>query len=70
MIVMPRSKQVFSTRQQDKFQQLQLEVAALEAQLEHLLREQLKLTNQHHSQVPIPLMQVNEQLASNGIRLT
>ena len=70
MIAMPKSKPVFSTRQQSQFQQLQLEVAALEKQLENILKEQWKLTNQLDSQVPVPLIQDNEQLASTGIRLT
>ena len=70
MTTMPKSQQVFSTRQQSQFQQLQLEVAALEKRLENLLQEQWKLTNDYNSQLPIPLIHVNEQIASTGIRLT
>lgn len=67
---MPKSKPVFSTRQQSQFQQLQLEVTALEEQVENIIKEQWTLTNKPDSQVPIPLIQVNEQLASTGIRLS
>ena len=70
MIAMPKSKPVFSTTQQSQFKQLQLEVAALEEQLEKIIKEQWELTNQPDSQVPIPLIQVNEQLANTGIRLS
>jgi len=66
---MQKSKQVFSLGQQSKFQQLQLEVAALEAQLENVLKEQLATTSSNNSQLPIPLIYVNEQVAQSGIRL-
>ena len=70
MIAMPKSKPVFSTRQQSQFQQLQLEVAALEEQVENIIKEQLELANQPDSQVLVPRIQDNEQLASTGIRLS
>lgn len=69
MIVMPKSKQVFSTRQQTKFQQLQLEVAALEEQVQNALQEQLELTQCYDSQGSIPLVHVNDRIARTGIKL-
>ena len=69
MIVMPESKQVFSMGQLSKFQQLQLEVNALEEQLKNVLNEQTPLTDNYGSHSPIPLMYVNEQAAKTGIRL-
>ncbi|MEO1669574.1 MAG: hypothetical protein AAFR77_02130 [Cyanobacteria bacterium J06631_2] len=66
---MQKSKQVFSVGQQNKFQQLQLEVAALEEQVENVLREQLAIVNSQNSQPPIPLVYVNEQVAKSGIKL-
>lgn len=65
-----RSQKVFSRRQQNKFQQLQLEVAALEAQVENALKEQMILTHDYHSLSPIPLVCANDQTAQTGIRLT
>lgn len=65
---MQKSKQVFSNRQQSKFQQLQLEVAALEAQVEEALKEQFELTN--FDSQPIPLTYVNDRVAKSGIKLT
>ncbi|MEL6909701.1 MAG: hypothetical protein AAFR62_08265 [Cyanobacteria bacterium J06629_2] len=66
---MQKSKQVFSVGQQSKFQQLQLEVSALEQQLERVLREQIATANNSNSQPPIPLVYVNEQVAKSGIKL-
>ncbi|MEM6614300.1 MAG: hypothetical protein AAF652_19035 [Cyanobacteria bacterium P01_C01_bin.72] len=63
---MQKSKQVFSIGQQSKFQQLQLEVAALEKQVENVLREQLTIANSHNPQPSIPLVYVNEQVAQSG----
>ena len=66
---MPKSKQVFSARQQSKFQQLQLEVAALEEQLANTLKGQLESTYRDNSQIPIPLIQVSDRTAQTGVRL-
>ena len=66
---MQKSKQVFSVGQQSKFQQLQLEVAALEKQVENVLREQLVTANSHNSQSPIPLIYVNEQVIKSSDRV-
>lgn len=65
---MQKPKQVFSIRQQSKFQQLQLEVAALEAQIEDALRKQFELTN--FDAQPIPLVYVDDRIAKSGIKLT
>ena len=65
---MQKSKQVFSVRQQSKFQQLQLEVIALEKRVENALKEQLLTSLNTH--LPIPLKYVNDRLAKSGIRLT
>ena len=69
MIVMQESKQVFSMGQQSKFQQLQLEVIALEEQLQNVLNEQTPLTENYGSYSPIPLIYVNDQVAKTGIKL-
>ncbi|MEM8723209.1 MAG: hypothetical protein AAGE84_28650 [Cyanobacteria bacterium P01_G01_bin.39] len=66
---MPKSKQVFSTGQQSKLQQLQLEVAALEEQLANTLQKQTEVTARDNSQIPTPLIQVNARTAQTGIRL-
>ena len=65
---MQKPKQVFSIRQQSKFQQLQLEVAALETQVKNALREQFELTN--FDAQPIPLVYVDDLTAKSGIKLT
>ena len=65
---MQKSKQVFSSNQQSKFQQLQLEVAALEAQVEEALKQQFELT--HLDSQPIPLVYVDDRTAKSGIKLT
>ena len=70
MIVMNQKQQVFSIGQQSKFQQLELEVAALEEQVENALKEQTKLTNNYNSPSPVPLIYVNEQISKTGVRLT
>ena len=67
---MQKSQQVFSVGQQTKFQQLQLEVAALEKQVAHALQKQLQLKDNHGSQTPIPLVYVDDCVAKSGIRLT
>jgi hypothetical protein len=67
---MPESQPVFDPGQQSKIQQLQLEVAALEEQLENVLNEQLKLTREYDSDLPIPLIYVDDRFAKSGIRLT
>ena len=69
MIVMQESKQVFSIGQQSKFQQLQLEVRALEEQLKNILNEPTELTGNYNLHFPIPLIYVNEQVAKTGIKL-
>ncbi|MEM7591565.1 MAG: hypothetical protein AAF383_08600 [Cyanobacteria bacterium P01_A01_bin.83] len=66
---MAKSKQVFSKAQQSKFQQLQLEVAALEEQLANSLKEQVDVTYCDNCQMPIPLIQVSDRTAQTGIRL-
>ena len=68
MIVMQKSKPIFSQGQQSKFQQLQLEVTALEAQLDSVLKEDMQLDNYAHS--AIPLVYVSDRTAKTGIRLT
>ena len=65
-----KSPQVFSTGQQSKFQQLELEVAALEEQVENALKEQTQLTKNYNSPSPIPLIYVNNQISKTGVRLT
>ena len=66
---MQNIKQVFSIGQQSKLQQLQLEVAALEEQVEKALKEQLEISNNYSSRSPIPLIYVNDQVAKSGIKL-
>ena len=67
---MQKSKQVFSTGQQAKFQELQIEIAALEKQVEKALKEQSLLVIDNTSDnSAIPLIYVNEQVAKSGIRL-
>ena len=71
MIVMnQKSPQVFSTGQQSKFQQLELEVAALEKQVENALKEQKQLIHDYNSSSSIPVIYVNDQIAKTGVRLT
>ena len=71
MIVMnQKSPQVFSTGQQSKFQQLELEIAALEEQVENALKEQTQLTSDYNSPSPVPLIYVNDQISQTGVRLT
>jgi hypothetical protein len=67
---MQESQPVFAPGQQSKIQQLQLEVAALEEQLENVLKEQLKLTSDYDAHLPIPLIYVDDRFAKSGIRLT
>ena len=69
MIVMQESKQVFSMGQQSKFQQLQLEVIALEEQLKNFLNEQTPQIDTYGSHSPIPLVYVDDRVAKTGIRL-
>lgn len=71
MIVMNQNaRKVFSIGQQSKFQELQLEVAALEEQVENFLKEQTTIINDYKSLSPIPLIYVNDQAAKTGVRLT
>ena len=65
-----QTKQIFSTGQQAKFQELQIEIAALEKQVEDALKEQSLLSIDRTSNSAIPLIYVNEQVAKSGIRLT
>jgi hypothetical protein len=67
---MQESQPLFDPGQQSKIQQLQLEVTALEEQVENVLKEQLKLTTQYDSHLPIPLIYVDDRFAKSGIRLT
>jgi|GEM_PF-5395084 len=66
---MQKSKQVFSVGQQNRFQQLQQEVAALEKRVENALKERLDLSSVSTHQA-IPLNYVNDRVAKSGIRLT
>jgi hypothetical protein len=61
---------VFAPGQQSKIQQLHLEVTALEEQVENVLKEQLRLTSEHDTHLPIPLIYVDDHFAKSGIRLT
>ena len=63
-----KSQQAWSTVQQEKLRQLQLEVAALEKQLENLVTR-VPLTNDYNLQSPIPLIYVSDRTAKTGIRL-
>ena len=65
---MQKFKQVFSVGQQSKFQQLQLEIAALEARVENALKDRLELTS--FDSQPIPLIYIDDRLAKSGIKLT
>jgi hypothetical protein len=67
---MQESQPVFDPGQQSKIQQLQLEVTALEEQVENVLKEQLKLTSEYDSHLPIPLLYVDDRFAKSGIKLT
>jgi hypothetical protein len=69
IIVMQKSQPVFEPEQQSKFQQLQLEIAALEAQVENTLKEQLERASSYNSPSPIPLIYVSDRFAQSGIRL-
>jgi hypothetical protein len=69
MIVMQKPQPVFSTGQQSKFQQLQLEIAALEEQVENTLKEQLAQADNYDLHSPIPLIYVSDRFAKSGIRL-
>lgn len=66
---MQKSQSVFEPGQQSKFQQLQLEIAALEKQVERALKQQLSQADNHDSHSPIPLIQVSDRFAKSGIRL-
>lgn len=63
-------KQIFSTRQQAKFQELQIEIAALEKQVENALKEQSLLGIDNTANSAIPLIYVNDRVAKSGIKLT
>ena len=65
-----QTKQIFSTGQQAKFQELQIEIAALEKQVQNALKEQSLLSIDNTANSAIPLIGVNEQVAKSGIRLT
>ncbi|MEL6930233.1 MAG: hypothetical protein AAFO95_16580 [Cyanobacteria bacterium J06600_6] len=65
---MQKSKQVFSVGQQTKFQQLQLEITALEKQVENALQKQSELTD--FNSYPIHLNYVDDRIAKSGIKLT
>ena len=65
-----QTKQIFSTGQQAKFQKLQIEIAALEKQVQNALKEQSLLSIDNTANSAIPLIGVNEQVAKSGIRLT
>ena len=65
-----QTKQIFSTGQQAKFQELQIEIAALEKQVENALKEQSSLGIDRTSDSAIPLIYVNDRVAKSGIRLT
>jgi hypothetical protein len=68
MTVMPEFQPVFDPEQQSKFQQLQLEIAALEAQVENVLKQQLEQAD-CNAHLPIPLIYVSDRFAKSGIRL-
>ena len=57
-------KSKLSITQQDKLQQLQLEIEALEKKIDNILKEQVQLTARNNS--PIYL---NDRLSQKGIRL-
>ena len=57
-------KSKLSITQQDKLQQLQLEIEALEKKIDKILKEQVQLTARNNS--PIYL---NDRLSQKGIRL-
>lgn len=61
-------KQAWSTAQQDKLHQLQLEVAALEKQLENILAP-AQLTDRYSSQSPISIISTSDRLTRTGIKL-
>ena len=62
-----KPKQVFSSGQESKFQQLQLEVAALEQQVKDALKEQTTLIHDYKSLAPIPLIYAKDQTAKTGV---
>lgn len=65
---MQKSQPVFDPGQQSKFQQLQLEIKALEEQVENALKQQLEQADCNaHS--PIPLIYVSDRFAKSGIKL-
>ena len=62
-------KPVFPSIQQNKLNQLQQEIEALEKQLGVTLKNQ-QLEPDYSNSSPIPLTQIDEQTARTGIKLT
>ena len=65
-----QTKQVFSTGQRAKFQELQIKIAALEEQVEKAVKEQSSLcTGNISDNSAIPLVYVSDRVAKSGIKL-
>lgn len=62
-------KQAWSTAQQDKLHQLQLEVTALEKQIENTLAP-AQLSDRYSSHPPISIISTGSRLAQTGIKST
>jgi hypothetical protein len=63
------TQQVLSRGQQNKFQQLQEEVSALEQQVKKALVKQLEPVSERNAYLPIPLVCVSDRIAKTGIKL-
>lgn len=66
---MQKSQPVFNPGQQSKFQQLEVEIAALEEQVKNALKEELRQADEYNSSSPIPIIHVSDRFAKSGIRL-
>ncbi len=62
------SPSVLPTVQQSKLHQLQLEVTALEEQVENALKCKIQLTEGYSSQSPILLVYARDRVDRTGIR--
>lgn len=60
---------VFSSIQQHKLRQLQLEIEALEQQISNGLQNKIQPTVDYSSQSSIPLIQIDDNAAKTGVKL-
>lgn len=66
---MQKSQPVFNPGQQSKFQQLEIEIAALEEQVKNVLKKELRQADDYNSPSPIHVIYVSDRFAKSGIKL-